>query len=199
MAINDAGQITGYGVLNGQTRAFLLTPVPEPPAMAYFTFIVVMATWKYLGRTPPRRTKTEPNCLVLRLRRSRSTRLVGPQIVNLPALVAVTHIAGECSFRGVSKLMSVFKVPDCRRNGASWNRELDSRRSRPATLQRHLPASVATHRSEFQLICRRCVQPKSVINSSGRPSRETRQKSTHSETATILASPVSHAAGAKTE
>jgi hypothetical protein len=30
--------------------------------------------------------------------------------VDLPALVAVTHIAGECSFRGVSKLISVFKV-----------------------------------------------------------------------------------------
>jgi uncharacterized membrane protein len=28
--INDAGQIVGSGVFNGQVRAFLLTPVPEP-------------------------------------------------------------------------------------------------------------------------------------------------------------------------
>jgi probable HAF family extracellular repeat protein len=31
--INDAGQITGYGQFNGETRAFLLTPVPEPDAL----------------------------------------------------------------------------------------------------------------------------------------------------------------------
>lgn len=29
-AINDHGQIAGYGTINGATRAFLLTPVPEP-------------------------------------------------------------------------------------------------------------------------------------------------------------------------
>jgi probable HAF family extracellular repeat protein len=33
--INDAGQITGYGTIGGQqNRAFLLTPVPEPAALA---------------------------------------------------------------------------------------------------------------------------------------------------------------------
>jgi probable HAF family extracellular repeat protein len=31
-AINDAGQITGHGIFQGQERAFLLTPVPEPSA-----------------------------------------------------------------------------------------------------------------------------------------------------------------------
>jgi probable HAF family extracellular repeat protein/VCBS repeat-containing protein len=30
-AINDVGQIVGIGTLGGQTRAFLLTPVPTPP------------------------------------------------------------------------------------------------------------------------------------------------------------------------
>ena len=30
MDINDAGQITGYGLYNGSTRAFLLTPTPAP-------------------------------------------------------------------------------------------------------------------------------------------------------------------------
>jgi probable HAF family extracellular repeat protein len=29
-AINDTGQIAGFGFLDGQSRAFLLTPVPEP-------------------------------------------------------------------------------------------------------------------------------------------------------------------------
>jgi probable HAF family extracellular repeat protein len=33
-AINDAGQITGTGQIGGQTRAFLLTPVPEPASLA---------------------------------------------------------------------------------------------------------------------------------------------------------------------
>jgi probable HAF family extracellular repeat protein len=33
-AINDAGQITGYGTYNGQYRAFLLNPVPEPASAA---------------------------------------------------------------------------------------------------------------------------------------------------------------------
>jgi probable HAF family extracellular repeat protein len=32
--INDLGQITGGGTINGQTHAFLLTPVPEPSALA---------------------------------------------------------------------------------------------------------------------------------------------------------------------
>jgi hypothetical protein len=33
-ALNDAGQIAGFGTLNGQPAAFLLTPVPEPSAAA---------------------------------------------------------------------------------------------------------------------------------------------------------------------
>ena len=38
-AINESGQIVGYGKLNGETHAYLLTPVPEPSAVA----IVVMS------------------------------------------------------------------------------------------------------------------------------------------------------------
>jgi hypothetical protein len=30
IGINDSGQIVGQGQFDGQTRAFLLTPVPEP-------------------------------------------------------------------------------------------------------------------------------------------------------------------------
>lgn len=30
--INNLGQITGTGLFNGQTRAYLLTPLPTPPA-----------------------------------------------------------------------------------------------------------------------------------------------------------------------
>jgi hypothetical protein len=40
-AINDAGQIVGAGMLEGQTHAFLLTPVPEPSA---FLLIAMAAT-----------------------------------------------------------------------------------------------------------------------------------------------------------
>lgn len=32
--VNESGQIVGYGTLNGQTRAYLLTPVPEPATAA---------------------------------------------------------------------------------------------------------------------------------------------------------------------
>ena len=32
--INDAGQITGYGLIGGESHAFLLTPVPEPATLA---------------------------------------------------------------------------------------------------------------------------------------------------------------------
>lgn len=32
--INDLGQIVGEGIINGQTHAFLLTPVPEPMTLA---------------------------------------------------------------------------------------------------------------------------------------------------------------------
>jgi formylglycine-generating enzyme required for sulfatase activity len=32
--INDSGQIAGYGTINGNRHAFLLTPVPEPSALA---------------------------------------------------------------------------------------------------------------------------------------------------------------------
>jgi hypothetical protein len=32
--INNLGQIVGWGKLNGQTRAFVLTPVPEPASLS---------------------------------------------------------------------------------------------------------------------------------------------------------------------
>jgi probable HAF family extracellular repeat protein len=32
--INDLGQITGFGMINGQRHAYVLTPVPEPSALA---------------------------------------------------------------------------------------------------------------------------------------------------------------------
>jgi hypothetical protein len=33
LAINDAGQIVGQGKIDGQYRAFVLTPVPEPSTL----------------------------------------------------------------------------------------------------------------------------------------------------------------------
>ncbi len=41
-AINDAGQITGYGQIGGQQHAFLATPIPEPAA-------IVIASFGFLG------------------------------------------------------------------------------------------------------------------------------------------------------
>ena len=32
--INNSGQIVGFGSINGQTRAFLMTPVPEPTTLS---------------------------------------------------------------------------------------------------------------------------------------------------------------------
>ena len=37
-AINDSGQITGYGTIQGATHGFLLTPVPEPSTLVLATF-----------------------------------------------------------------------------------------------------------------------------------------------------------------
>jgi probable HAF family extracellular repeat protein len=34
-AISDSGLITGFGIFNGQTRAFLLTPIPEPSSLGF--------------------------------------------------------------------------------------------------------------------------------------------------------------------
>jgi hypothetical protein len=34
LGINDLGQIVGHGRINGQTHAFLLTPVPVPHSLA---------------------------------------------------------------------------------------------------------------------------------------------------------------------
>jgi probable HAF family extracellular repeat protein len=36
-SINDSGQITGNGLINGQYHAFLMTPVPEPATLALAT------------------------------------------------------------------------------------------------------------------------------------------------------------------
>jgi probable HAF family extracellular repeat protein len=47
--INDLGQIVGTGVLNGQNRAFLLTPIPEPS-----TLLLLIAYALQLLRRSPR-------------------------------------------------------------------------------------------------------------------------------------------------
>lgn len=43
--INDLGQITGEGSFNGQQRAFLLTPVPEPATYALTGFGLLMLSF----------------------------------------------------------------------------------------------------------------------------------------------------------
>jgi probable HAF family extracellular repeat protein len=57
VAINDHGQIAGYGTLNGVDRGFLLTPVPEPSSLAVAALgVVAFATvaLRRRGRTVSR-------------------------------------------------------------------------------------------------------------------------------------------------
>jgi probable HAF family extracellular repeat protein len=48
-AINDAGQIIGEGTINGQSRAFLLTPQAQTPAQAISGVISQVATFGLTG------------------------------------------------------------------------------------------------------------------------------------------------------
>lgn len=43
-AINNEGQIVGFGTFGGDTRAFLLTPVPEPAALSLATLSAIGAS-----------------------------------------------------------------------------------------------------------------------------------------------------------
>ena len=53
-SINESGQIVGSGVHNGQYRAFLLTPVPEPSTVA-LTMAGVLMTWRHAKKKGSRR------------------------------------------------------------------------------------------------------------------------------------------------
>jgi probable HAF family extracellular repeat protein len=52
LAINDAGQVAGYGILNGQVHAFLLTPVPAVPlsTTSYYVTTTNSSTLYNAGR-----------------------------------------------------------------------------------------------------------------------------------------------------
>jgi hypothetical protein len=45
-AINDHGQIVGFGTINGQTHGFVMTPVPEPSSLV----LALLAAIVYLFR-----------------------------------------------------------------------------------------------------------------------------------------------------
>jgi probable HAF family extracellular repeat protein len=49
-AINDSGQIVGTGYINGRSRAFLLTPVPEPGTMLLLVMIAGSLAVYTIGR-----------------------------------------------------------------------------------------------------------------------------------------------------
>jgi len=44
--INNRGQIVGWGVYQGQNRAFLLTPLPEPATAALMVLGVLVLSWR---------------------------------------------------------------------------------------------------------------------------------------------------------
>lgn len=48
--INDYGQIVGEGYINGQARAFLMTPIPEPATSSLFVFGVIILFQRKLCR-----------------------------------------------------------------------------------------------------------------------------------------------------
>ncbi len=50
--INSQGQIVGYGILNGESRAYLLNPVPEPASITLFACgaLVGLLWWRRKGR-----------------------------------------------------------------------------------------------------------------------------------------------------
>ncbi|GAB4317435.1 MAG: hypothetical protein Kow0059_10480 [Candidatus Sumerlaeia bacterium] len=51
--ISDAGHIVGIGTVNGQTRAFLLTPVPPGNVVAYYNFNNDAQGWTWADNLPP--------------------------------------------------------------------------------------------------------------------------------------------------
>jgi probable HAF family extracellular repeat protein len=54
--INDAGQITGYGIVDGKFHGFVLTPVPEPGGCALATLGCLSLTmWHFSSRKTRRR------------------------------------------------------------------------------------------------------------------------------------------------
>lgn len=59
-AINDRGQVVGYGTYQGQTRAFLLTPIPEPGTFAVIGTLAPAALFAL------RRRRASPSCPPIR-------------------------------------------------------------------------------------------------------------------------------------
>jgi len=70
--INDAGQIVGEGLINGQEQAFLMTPIaeeiPEPGALAIWGTLVSVAATRLVARGTSRKragTDCSPSAVFL--------------------------------------------------------------------------------------------------------------------------------------
>jgi probable HAF family extracellular repeat protein len=66
--INDAGQVTGWGFIDGQVHAFLLSPVPEPASLilvaAGFFSLVPTARWRTRRSVTRHHCYSSPSCFM---------------------------------------------------------------------------------------------------------------------------------------
>jgi probable HAF family extracellular repeat protein len=103
-AINDAGQITGWGFRNGQQHAFLLTPVPEPTSLLMLVTVLPLFIRRNSRRAWPGTTATSGSCAWAAgtLKWVRSSRYRGTQP---PAADLAAPLSAETSSHNTHRLV----------------------------------------------------------------------------------------------